>query len=285
MNVRPSRMAMASAPSSAGCRSLVLARRRRPGLRVRVERRRAAFGRCGLVAGASVCAHPLSLEGLAPFASAGAYSSAGVPGAVPAALSSPTGPTHSRRGGPVATAERGEQLLRQKADKTKAKAEAGTGWYAVLARVGLVAKGVSYGLVGVLAIAVALGQGGKATSDGCGSLRSAGPSPTRRRRRSTAGTERNRHRWPPAGRGTAPSPGGTCASSPRSVAPADAAGSTARASAAPRVAATTRAFTTPPARGRPSRPPGRYTRSTLELRNSVRTDRPCCSYSTPSAHG
>lgn len=64
----------------------------------------------------------------------------------------------------MATAERGEQLLRQKADKTKAKAEAGTGWYAVLARVGLVAKGVSYGLVGVLAIAVALGQGGKATS-------------------------------------------------------------------------------------------------------------------------
>lgn len=64
----------------------------------------------------------------------------------------------------MATAERGEQLLRRKADKTKAKAESGTGWYAVLARVGLVAKGISYGLVGVLALAVALGQGGQATS-------------------------------------------------------------------------------------------------------------------------
>ena len=30
--------------------------------------------------------------------------------------------------------------------------------------------------------------------------------------------------------------------------------------------------------------PRRYTRSTLELKNSVRTVRPCCSYSTPSAH-
>jgi hypothetical protein len=33
-----------------------------------------------------------------------------------------------------------------------------------LARVGLVAKGVSYGIVGLLALALALGQGGKATS-------------------------------------------------------------------------------------------------------------------------
>ena len=43
-------------------------------------------------------------------------------------------------------------------------AEHGGGWYAVLARSGLVAKGVSYGLVGVLAIKLALGDGGKATS-------------------------------------------------------------------------------------------------------------------------
>jgi Domain of Unknown Function (DUF1206) len=38
------------------------------------------------------------------------------------------------------------------------------GWIRVLGRVGLVAKGVSYALVGVLALEVALGEGGKATS-------------------------------------------------------------------------------------------------------------------------
>jgi uncharacterized protein DUF1206 len=43
-------------------------------------------------------------------------------------------------------------------------AEHGGGWYAVLARSGLVAKGVSYGLVGVLAVKLALGDGGKAAS-------------------------------------------------------------------------------------------------------------------------
>lgn len=37
-------------------------------------------------------------------------------------------------------------------------------WRAALARVGLVAKGISYGLVGLLAIGVALGVGGKPTS-------------------------------------------------------------------------------------------------------------------------
>jgi hypothetical protein len=46
----------------------------------------------------------------------------------------------------------------------RAKAESGSGWYAVLARTGLVAKGVSFGIVGVLAIKLALGDGGKATS-------------------------------------------------------------------------------------------------------------------------
>ena len=44
------------------------------------------------------------------------------------------------------------------------EAERGTGWYAWVARGGLVAKGVSYAIVGVLAIGVALGEGGKATS-------------------------------------------------------------------------------------------------------------------------
>lgn len=44
------------------------------------------------------------------------------------------------------------------------KANAGRGWYAVVARVGLVARGLSYGLVGVLAVKLAIGDGGTATS-------------------------------------------------------------------------------------------------------------------------
>jgi hypothetical protein len=48
--------------------------------------------------------------------------------------------------------------------RARADAHGGRGWYAVLARTGLVAKGVSYGLVGALAVALALGAGGAATS-------------------------------------------------------------------------------------------------------------------------
>jgi uncharacterized protein DUF1206 len=48
--------------------------------------------------------------------------------------------------------------------KAEADAQAGRGWYAVLARTGLVAKGVSFGLVGALAIKLAVGSGGSATS-------------------------------------------------------------------------------------------------------------------------
>lgn len=48
--------------------------------------------------------------------------------------------------------------------EARAKAEAGTGWYAGLARIGLVAKGVSFGIVGILALKLAFGDGGKATS-------------------------------------------------------------------------------------------------------------------------
>jgi Domain of Unknown Function (DUF1206) len=48
--------------------------------------------------------------------------------------------------------------------KAGAKARRGSGWYEVLARVGLVAKGISFGLVGVLALKLALGSGGHATS-------------------------------------------------------------------------------------------------------------------------
>jgi hypothetical protein len=50
------------------------------------------------------------------------------------------------------------------ADYTRATARQGRGWYAALARSGLVAKGLSYGLVGALAVKLAAGDGGKATS-------------------------------------------------------------------------------------------------------------------------
>jgi hypothetical protein len=57
-----------------------------------------------------------------------------------------------------------EHIARRAGQDARAHAERGTGWYAVLARSGLVAKGVSYGLVGLLAIKLAVGDGGKATS-------------------------------------------------------------------------------------------------------------------------
>jgi hypothetical protein len=48
--------------------------------------------------------------------------------------------------------------------RAEAQAERGTGWYAYTARAGLVAKGASFAIVGVLALKLALGDGGKATS-------------------------------------------------------------------------------------------------------------------------
>jgi hypothetical protein len=54
--------------------------------------------------------------------------------------------------------------LQRPAQEARDEAEQGRGWYAVLARTGLVAKGVSYGLVGALALRLALGDGGAATS-------------------------------------------------------------------------------------------------------------------------
>src|SRR3954451_2044370 len=48
--------------------------------------------------------------------------------------------------------------------RAEAKAASRTGWYASLARVGLVAKGFSYGIVGLLAVKLALGDGGQAPS-------------------------------------------------------------------------------------------------------------------------
>jgi hypothetical protein len=44
------------------------------------------------------------------------------------------------------------------------KAESGSGWYAWLARSGLVAKGVSFGIVAALAIGLVVGSGGRTTS-------------------------------------------------------------------------------------------------------------------------
>jgi hypothetical protein len=57
-----------------------------------------------------------------------------------------------------------ESLVRRAGHGARADPERGSGWYAVLARSGLSAKGVSYGLVGALAFKLALGDGGKATS-------------------------------------------------------------------------------------------------------------------------
>jgi Domain of Unknown Function (DUF1206) len=56
------------------------------------------------------------------------------------------------------------QAAKHPGREARAEAESGTGWYGVLARSGLVAKGISFGIVGVLAIKLALGDGGKATS-------------------------------------------------------------------------------------------------------------------------
>jgi hypothetical protein len=61
-------------------------------------------------------------------------------------------------------ADRARAAAEHPATEVRRKAERGAGWYAWLARGGLVAKGVSYAIVGVLAIGVALGEGGKATS-------------------------------------------------------------------------------------------------------------------------
>jgi hypothetical protein len=63
-----------------------------------------------------------------------------------------------------ATEQSADQALKHPAREVRAEAERGSGWYAWLARTGLVSKGISFGIVGVLAIKLALGSGGKATS-------------------------------------------------------------------------------------------------------------------------
>ena len=60
--------------------------------------------------------------------------------------------------------DRGRYALDNSAGDVKRDAQSGRGWYAVLARTGLVAKGLSFGLVGALALKLALGDGGEATS-------------------------------------------------------------------------------------------------------------------------
>jgi Domain of Unknown Function (DUF1206) len=57
-----------------------------------------------------------------------------------------------------------DNAVKRPGDEAKQQARSGRGWYAVLARTGLVAKGISFGLVGALAFKLAIGSGGKATS-------------------------------------------------------------------------------------------------------------------------
>jgi hypothetical protein len=57
-----------------------------------------------------------------------------------------------------------QQALKRPAREARQRGRSGSGWYAWLARGGLVAKGVSYGIVGVLAVKLAAGDGGAATS-------------------------------------------------------------------------------------------------------------------------
>ncbi|HEX6701698.1 MAG TPA: DUF1206 domain-containing protein [Gaiellaceae bacterium] len=64
----------------------------------------------------------------------------------------------------MATQQTPIELGRRGGAEVREKARSGTGWYAVLARVGLVAKGISFGIVGALAVKLAVGDGGKATS-------------------------------------------------------------------------------------------------------------------------
>jgi hypothetical protein len=60
--------------------------------------------------------------------------------------------------------EAAERAARHPGRDAREEAESGSGWYSWVARSGLVAKGVSFGIVGVLAIKAAVGDGGEATS-------------------------------------------------------------------------------------------------------------------------
>jgi Domain of Unknown Function (DUF1206) len=56
------------------------------------------------------------------------------------------------------------QVASHPKEEVEQKARTGSGWYEWLARTGLVAKGISFGIVGVLAVKLATGNGGTATS-------------------------------------------------------------------------------------------------------------------------
>jgi hypothetical protein len=57
-----------------------------------------------------------------------------------------------------------KDAARHPAKKARRDAQQGRSWFAVLARAGLIAKGVSFAIVGLLAFKLALGSGGDATS-------------------------------------------------------------------------------------------------------------------------
>jgi uncharacterized protein DUF1206 len=57
-----------------------------------------------------------------------------------------------------------QERLAEPAAEARQRGRTGSGWYAWLARGGLVAKGASYAIVAVLAIELAVGHGGQATS-------------------------------------------------------------------------------------------------------------------------
>jgi hypothetical protein len=61
-------------------------------------------------------------------------------------------------------AERAKATAEHPGKEVRRDAERGTGWYAWVARGGLVAKGLSYAVVGAIAIQVAVGERGRATS-------------------------------------------------------------------------------------------------------------------------
>ena len=64
----------------------------------------------------------------------------------------------------VRSGRQGNAIGTTAGEEARQKADTGSGWYAWLARGGLLAKGASYGLVAVLAIGVAVGTGGATTS-------------------------------------------------------------------------------------------------------------------------
>jgi hypothetical protein len=61
-------------------------------------------------------------------------------------------------------AERAKGAAEAPGKEVRREAERGTGWYAWIARGGLVAKGLSYAIVGAIAIQVVVGDRGRATS-------------------------------------------------------------------------------------------------------------------------